>query len=250
MVYGLNKFKEYLGDYTKQYVFIGGTACDILMNELGASFRATKDLDIVLIIEELTDSFANKFWQLIEDGGYQYREKSTGKEQFFRFSKPAESGYPVMIELFSRKPYAYNLHFQTGLTPIRIEDSILSLSAILLDDSYYEVLFSSRRIVDGFSVIEIETMILFKIKTWLDLKEKSDNGEHIDSRDIRKHKNDIFRLLANVLPTKKVRTDVKIRADIKLFMEKINSDRPDLMNLGIKRVGFQDMIELLKNIYF
>jgi hypothetical protein len=104
--------------------------------------------------------------------------------------------------------------------------------------------------VDGFSVIEIETMILFKIKTWLDLKEKSDNGEHIDSRDIRKHKNDIFRLLANVLPTKKVRTDVKIRADIKLFMEKINSDRPDLMNLGIKRVGFQDMIELLKNIYF
>ena len=64
MVYGLEKFKEYFGDYTNQYVFIGGTACDILMNELGDSFRATKDLDIVLIIEALDYSFGEKFWKL------------------------------------------------------------------------------------------------------------------------------------------------------------------------------------------
>lgn len=38
MVHGLEKFKEYFGDHTSQYVFIGGTACDILMNELGAPF--------------------------------------------------------------------------------------------------------------------------------------------------------------------------------------------------------------------
>jgi|LGVF01.1.fsa_nt_gb hypothetical protein len=53
MVHGLEKFKEYFGDYTNQYVFIGGTACDILMDELGALFRATKDLDMVLIVEVL-----------------------------------------------------------------------------------------------------------------------------------------------------------------------------------------------------
>ena len=71
MVHGLEKFKEYFKDYTNQYVFIGGTACDILMDELGASFRATKDLDIVLIIEVLDDSFGEIFWEFIEDGGYQ-----------------------------------------------------------------------------------------------------------------------------------------------------------------------------------
>jgi predicted nucleotidyltransferase len=49
MVHGLEKFKEYFENHKNQYVFIGGTACDILMNELGAPFRATKDLDIVLI---------------------------------------------------------------------------------------------------------------------------------------------------------------------------------------------------------
>lgn len=51
MVYGLEKFKEYFEGFTDQYVFIGGTACDILMKEMGTPFRATKDLDIVLIIE-------------------------------------------------------------------------------------------------------------------------------------------------------------------------------------------------------
>ena len=44
MVHGLDKFKEYFEEYTNQYVFIGGTACDILMDELGAPFRVTIDL--------------------------------------------------------------------------------------------------------------------------------------------------------------------------------------------------------------
>ena len=48
------------------------------MNELGAPFCATKDLDIVLIIEALDESFGNTFWKFIEDGGYQLREKSAG----------------------------------------------------------------------------------------------------------------------------------------------------------------------------
>jgi predicted nucleotidyltransferase len=61
MVHGLEKFKTYFKDYTTQYVFIGGTAYDILMEELGAPFRATKDLDVVLIIEALDASFGKKF---------------------------------------------------------------------------------------------------------------------------------------------------------------------------------------------
>ena len=49
------------------------------MDELGVQFRTTKDLDIVLIIETLDASFGEKLWQFIEDGGYEHREKSTGK---------------------------------------------------------------------------------------------------------------------------------------------------------------------------
>lgn len=118
MVHGLEKFKEYFEDHTNQYVFIGGTACDILMDELGVSFRATKDLDMVLIIEALDASFGESFWQFIEDGGYEHREKATGENQFYRFTDPKDTSFPKMIELFSKLPNEFELSFDRGLTPI------------------------------------------------------------------------------------------------------------------------------------
>ncbi|WP_409227177.1 hypothetical protein [Gudongella sp. SC589] len=194
MVHGLEKFKEYFGNHTSQYVFIGGTACDIIMDELGVPFRATKDLDMVLILEALDPSFGETFWQFIEDGGYEYREKGTGKNQFYRFTEPKDSSFPKMIELFSRLPNNFRHSFDWGLTPFHIDESIVSLSAILLNDEYYDLLVKGKQIVDGYSLIEIEIVILFKIKAWLDMKDRKQIGEDIDTKNIRKHKNDIFSL--------------------------------------------------------
>ena len=35
-----------------------------------------------------------------------------------------------------------------------------------------------------------------KAKAWLDLTERKNAGENVDSKNIRKHKNDVFRLTA------------------------------------------------------
>lgn len=218
MVHGLKKFKEYFKDHTNQYVFIGGTACDILMDELGASFRATKDLDIVLIIEALDSSFGETFWKFIEEGGYKHREKGTGENQFYRFTEPGDPSFPKMIELFSRKPADLELKFGSTLMPIHIDESIVSLSAILLNEAYYDLLVKGKQIIEGYSLIEIETVILFKIRAWLDLKKRKDAGEQIDTKNISKHKNDVFRLLANVSPTRKIELTEEIRNDIVQFI--------------------------------
>lgn len=163
MVHGLEKFREYFADNTNQYVFIGGTACAILLDELGSTFRATKDLDMVLIIEALDTAFGNTFWRFIEDGGYEYREKGTGLNQFYRFTNPKDISFPKMIELFSKLPNQVELGFDRGLTPIHIDESIISLSAILLSDDYYDLLLNGKKLVDGYSTIELEIVILFKI---------------------------------------------------------------------------------------
>ncbi len=89
--------------------------------------------------------------------------------------------------------------------------------------------------MDGYSIIEIETVILFKIKAWLDIKKRKEAGEKVDSKNIRKHKNDIFRLLSNVVPSSKVETAGEIQKDIIEFTELILKDKPDLKNLEIKR---------------
>ncbi|MDQ2087353.1 hypothetical protein RBH29_13050 [Herbivorax sp. ANBcel31] len=249
MVHGLEKFKEYFGDYTNQYVFIGGTACDILMDELGAPFRATKDLDMVLIIEALDLSFGERFWEFIEDGGYEHREKNEGEHQFYRFTEPKDSSFPKMIELFSKQPSNMELKFDIGLTPIHIDESIVSLSAILLNDVYYDSLVKGKRTVDGYSIIKIETVILFKIKAWLDMKKRKEGGEKVDSKNIRKHKNDIFRLLYNVVSSSKVETAGGIQKDIIKFTELILKDKPDLKNLGIKGTNIDELLDLLRDIF-
>lgn len=70
MVKGIDRFRAHFADHEHQYVLIGGAACELLMDEAGLDFRATKDLDIVLIVEALDPAFAESFWSFIEEGGY------------------------------------------------------------------------------------------------------------------------------------------------------------------------------------
>lgn len=249
MVHGLDKFLEYFKDHTNQYVFIGGTACDLLMEELGAQFRATKDIDMVLIVEALDASFGETFWKFIEDGDYEHREKSNGKYKYYRFKDPKDNSFPKMIELFSKQPDSLKLRFDTGLTPIHIDDSIVSLSAIILSDDYYDLLTHREKVLEGYSLLEIEIVILFKIKAYLDMKERKESGELVDSRDIKKHKNDTFRLLSNVVPSSRVEISVEIQKDLVKFIDQIRGDEPDLKSLGIRGYTLDDMLDILQNVY-
>jgi hypothetical protein len=204
---------------------------------------------MVLIIEALDASFGETFWQFIEDGGYNHREKGTNETQFYRFTGPKDKTFPKMIELFSKLPNEIELSFDSGLTPIHIDESIVSLSAILLNDDYYDLLVKGKRTVDGFSLIELETVILFKIKAWLDLKGRKEAGEDVDTKNIRKHKNDVFRLLANVSLTSRFESSQDIQNDVDKFIEQIKEDKPDLKNLGIKKTSFDEMLEIIGDIF-
>ena len=93
---------------------------------------------MVLIVEGLTNEFGEKLWEFIHDGGYRNKASNGGKTQFYRFDKPEDDSYPKMIELFCRKDF--ELREMTGITPIHIDDTVSSLSAILLDDDYYQIL--------------------------------------------------------------------------------------------------------------
>jgi hypothetical protein len=78
MVRGFDSFKSWFQGYEEQYAIIGGTACDILMAEENMDFRATKDIDLVLILEAMTPDFGNRFWNYVVKGEYQHCNKSTG----------------------------------------------------------------------------------------------------------------------------------------------------------------------------
>ena len=60
--------------------------------------------------------------------------------KFYRFINPKSEGYPVTIELFARPEvdFSYSGH----LIPLHIDDDISSLSAILLNESYYRFMLA------------------------------------------------------------------------------------------------------------
>ena len=80
------------------------------------------------------------------------------------------------------------------LPPIHISDEISSLSAILLNDEYYQFLIGGVEEIDCIQVLNYTHIIPFKAKAWLDLKSRKENGEQVDTKNITKHKNDVFRL--------------------------------------------------------
>ena len=153
MVRGLDRFKAHFEPFAERYVLIGGTACTLVMEEVGLEFRATKDLDIVLCVEALGRDFVEAFWEFIRKGKYQIQEKSTGQKQFYRFKNPEDSSYPVMLELFSRKPDALAIGDDSHLTPIPMDEEVSSLSAILLNDDYYHFIHAGKQEIDGMTVV-------------------------------------------------------------------------------------------------
>ena len=72
MVSGFTKFKERFQGFANQYVIIGGTACDLIMENEELPFRATKDVDIVLIVESITAEFGRQFWEYVKEAGYEH----------------------------------------------------------------------------------------------------------------------------------------------------------------------------------
>ena len=217
MVNGFTKFKEKFQGFENQYVIIGGTACDLIMENEELPFRATKDVDIVLIVESITAEFGRQFWEYVKEAGYEHLNKSTGNAQFYRFTSPKSKEYPYMIEIFSRNPDFIILEDDAVLTPLPIDDEISSLSAILLNEAYYELLKTGQMMVD--------------------------------SKNIKKHKNDVFRLAQLITANTRQVLSSEIAEDMKKFLSEIADETVDLKSLGIRGTDKKKMTEMLYRCY-
>lgn len=249
MVTGFDSFKKWFKGSEEQYAIIGGTACDILMTEEGLDFRATKDIDLVLIIEAVDTGFGKKFWDYVKQAGYEHCNKSSGVPQFYRFSNPVSKQYPAMIELFTRRLEVIQLPEDAVLTPLPMDEDISSLSAILLDDDYYQFLKQGTITVDGVTVLSASYLIPFKARAWMDLTDCKATGSHVDSKNIRKHKNDIFRLTELIDPTVKIAAPEGVYADVQEFVRRMQNETVDIKQLGLVGRTKEQILEELKGMY-
>ncbi|KQC09587.1 MAG: hypothetical protein APR54_03615 [Candidatus Cloacimonas sp. SDB] len=249
MVKGYDKFKLTFQKYADQFILIGGTACDYQMEDVGLEFRATKDLDIVLIVEALTPQFVKTFWDFIKKGGYSQRERSSGKKEFFRFLKPNDESHPFMIELFARKSNLIEVPEDIIIAPIPTSDEVSSLSAILLDDNYYDFVKEHRNIRDGIPMVDTECLILLKANAWMNLSERKNRGEKVKGRDIKKHKCDIIRLYQLLPAGGSIELPNALLNDMNNFMVKYEQEsnlNPSQFGVNLSKENF---LKRLKNYF-
>ncbi len=251
MVRGIDSFRDWFQGYDDQYAIIGGTACDLLMADEGLDFRATKDIDLVLIVETVDAAFGRRFWEYVVAAGYEHRNKSTGASQFYRFTNPQSRYYPAVIELFTRRPDSIALPENAVLTPLPIGEEISSLSAILLNEDYYEFLKHGRVQISSVTILDALYMIPFKAKAWLDLSDRKAAGKQVDAKNIRKHKNDVFRLTELLAQNQQALTFLPdtVQKDMLEFIKRMATEDVDLQQIGIQDRTKQMILEQLKVIY-
>lgn len=257
MVRGIEKFREAFSEYSENYVIIGGSACEVHEVNSGQTPRATRDIDIILIVEALSHDFVARFWQFVKDA--EYSEKHVGEKgmevrhQYYRFKNPSNLGYPAQIELFSRSLGIFEMPEDLHVTPIPTDSDLSSLSAILLDHYYYHYTIEHSIVVENVHIANIESLILLKCKAYLEMNKLKASGELVNSRHIRKHRNDVFRLIGAIRSVEESYPLPEILYnDIVAFCEAVRPELPDsnlIKEMGLRRIKPEDLFNRLTTLF-
>ncbi len=247
-VYGLDRFADYMKGLEECYALIGGAACDIILGEAELDFRATKDIDIVLLVEDRLPETASAVWRLVKDGGYECSWRNSDGVHFYRFTRPSVEGFPVMVELFSKAPSFIKEPEGLTIVPLPAGGDVSSLSAILLNEDYYTYMKSGRKLVNGVTVLDEVHLIPFKAKAYLDLLDRKAQGEKIDSSDIKKHKKDVFRLLQLFSPSTSSDLPESIQVDMRTFCTRVSYEGVPLKQMGLP-MTLEEGLDYIKRAY-
>ena len=254
VVFGLEKFRDAMRGHEGKFVLIGGGACSLLHSEFGADdFRATKDLDIVVLSDGDDAAFAKAFWAFVEEGGYDCGASSTAGAKYYRFvisrDQSIKTGYPRQVELFARHP-SFELAPGAYRTPIPIDDDdIKSLSAIILDDGYYEFLKEGMLSIDGVMVPDVLHVIPLKMRAHIDNNNLYAKGIRVNEKDRTKHRADVLGLLGLLPANSRLVLDGHLRDDAARFLDDLESfsKRPECPRK--ERTRIESAAAALKEIY-
>jgi len=217
MIRGLEHFKERFKDYSDDFILVGGVASYVLLDEVGAQrLRPTKDLDIVLMMKPSV-GFLDTIKQYVKDGEYEIQKGDNDQASFYRFSKPTNEEFPIMLELFATAESDFELYEDQHIIPITTPSEVKSLSAILLDEEYYSLIKRNAVEKDGINLLNPFALIPFKAKAYLEIKDRKE-----DSKNWKKHRGDIINLAVAFLNEEsEEKLTGKVRVHFIEFMEQL-----------------------------
>lgn len=252
MVKGLDLFTKHFSEFTDHYILIGGGACDVQFRKKEIGFRVTKDLDIILVVEALTDEFVNQFWDFVKAGKYAIAEIDS-KKCFYRFIKPAEDSYPKMLELFARRTDVMKARPDFHVTDIPTGEDISSLSAILMDDVYYAFTIANSELVDGLHIANEIALICLKARAFLNNRQRRVEGQVVQEVDIVKHKNDVIKLVSTLPLDRDIALPEIVGADLRKYIQVVSEEDANvkvlLKPMGLGNITLSEIINRMQTVF-
>jgi len=195
--HGFDHFCNYLKGLEAHYVIIGGGAASILLDDEGLEFRITKDVDLVILTR--SKELNERMLTYIKVGGYKTKEASDGSPRYYRFKAPDDKDCPAMIEIFARNEFSLEIQEGQYVIPLK-ENSSEQLSAILLDDEYFDLIKRNLTTSEsGIPLINAVANICLKARAHRELSARRQAGDNTaEEKAIQKHLKDIWRLGATL----------------------------------------------------
>ena len=234
MVKGLEHFKDNFKGIADAFIIVGAAACVESFRRAKMDFRVTKGIDIVLTQKSKEKTFASQFCKYVNKGGYQLRERTDEKKGVFRFYKPQDPDFPDSLKLSTSPETTFKAIDDKDVVYIHIRDNVSNLSTALASKDYLDVLNTYKEKDDsGLFYVGQVGLLLLKAKAYLNLSTDRYDGKFVKSSDIKKHRNDVFRLSYLLSGKFKGKLSEKVQEDLKEFLKTFSEQSPEWQ--GIQR---------------
>lgn len=255
MLIGFDRFSEVMRNYREHFVVIGGTACEAALENTGITRpHVTKDIDIVIIMERLVPDFITQLWHFFMEGEYKASRKTNVSDQsvyaLYRFEQSARTDFPAKIEILTRQAeYVFGAN-ETRIEPIIETESTYSMSAIIMDDDVYQFTIDHWEEYQGVRMASPTALVCLKARAYLNLLRDRASGIHVNSSDIKKHRRDVFLLLATGKVEKSV-VPLSVYTTIQDFVAAMKElPISDLAkSLDVAEAAMEEYLELLSTTF-
>ena len=253
IVSGIQQFERAFAPFSDSFIVIGGSACRAVLSDGPIQPRRTRDIDMVLVLENVGKDFISAFWKFIKEGGYKFasRKNAEGEVKYVFFSFVGGSdGYPSQIEILSKpvggigQPADYHIEY------IEIDEDYSHLSAIILDPDYYAYLTTHYVIREGIRYASPDSLICLKTLAYMNLSAERAAGKQVNSDDLKKHRRDVMVAVASLDPTEVFEVSAHIKEVLNAFAQAIaepETSQSIAASLGVGVDYLGSLVEILQS---
>lgn len=224
IVSGIQLFEKTFAPFSDSFIVIGGSACRAVLSDGPIQPRRTRDIDMVLVLENVGKDFIGAFWKFIKDGGYKFASRKNAEGEvkyvFYSFVGGVE-GYPSQIEILSKPVGGIGLPADYHIEYIETDEDYSHLSAIILDPDYYAYLTIHYTVHEGIRYASPDSLICLKALAYMNLSAERAAGRQVNSDDLKKHRRDVMMAVAALDPSEVFVVSAHIKEILTSFVQAI-----------------------------